>query len=354
MIGNIFDNDKKDGIFDNEKFMQALLANLKKLPKKEKDLWVAACLENDYTKVKELLATGVNVNTKLPNKATLLHMVKDPKIAEMLLDAGADIEARDGKGNTPLLHQMVVEFTRSMYLSIEIFSESTKMETAVSELLIQRGANVKTTNDYGCTPLHFAPTPKIAEELIKKGAKVNAEMRPLLFSVTPLDLQCCRGLRYIRDINKEGFRFDHSTLVDGEMKYDMGNIAFDTGHVISKNGGNVAAFSFFSSENEGLLKKYLKKVIMTDEESEIMNKYLKKFQTDEATDENKKDSKAQTSEKVAVAKVLNNFIRNDIIDDLSSHQGKPLNTLAKSGEYYQEKDNLSAAAFLSSNKGKTC
>lgn len=351
---NIFDNDnKKDGIFDNEKFMQALLANLKKLPKKEKDLWTAVCLENDYTKVKELLATGVNVNTKLSNKATLLHMVKDPKIAEMLLDAGADMEARDGKGNTPLLHQMVVEYVRSMYLSIENFSEATKMETAVSELLIQRGANVKTTNNYGCTPLHFAPTPKIAEELIKRGAKVNAEMRPLLFTVTPLDLQCCRGLRYIRDINKGGFRFDHSTIVDGEMKYDMGNIAFDTGRVISKNGGNIAAFSFFSSENEGLLKKYLKKVIMTDEEAEIMNKYLKEFQTAEATDENKKDAKAQASEKVAVAKVLNDFIRNDIIDDLSSYQGKPLNTLAQSGEILPDKD-LPTEVFLSSNKEKTC
>ena len=345
----------------DEKFVQALLAKLEKLPEKEKKLWVAAYLENDYTKVKELLATGVNANTKFVDDVTLLHVVKNPRIAEMLLDAGADMEARDSKGNTPLLHQMAVEFVRSGDESIEGFLPYGRMETAVSELLIQRGANVKTTNDGGFTPLHVAPTPKIAEELIKRGAKVNAEARPLslitihplaLFAMTPLDIQCARGLPSEQADGKVGF--DHSPIVDGEMVYDMSNLAIDTGRVISKHGGNVALFSFLSSENEGLLKKYLKKVIMTDEESEIMNKYLKKFQTDEATDENKKDSKAQTSEKVAVAKVLNNFIRNDIIDDLSSHQGKPLNTLAKSGEYYQEKDNLSAAAFLSSNKGKTC
>ena len=348
----------------DEKFVQALLAKLEKLPEKEKKLWIAAYLEDDYTKVKELLAAGVNVNTKFVDDVTLLHVVKNPIIAKMLLDAGADMEARDSKGNTPLLHQMAVEFVRSGDESIEGFLPYGRMETAVSELLIQRGANVKTTNDGGFTPLHVAPTPKIAEELIKRGANVNAEARPLslikihplaLFAMTPLDIQCGRGLLSAQVDEKIGFDYDHSPIVDGEMVYDMSKLPTDTGRVISKHGGKVALFSFFSSENEGLLKKYLKKLIMTDETSEIMNKYLKKFQTDEATDENKKDSKAQVSEKVAVAKVLNNFIRNDIIDDLSSYQGNPLNTLAKSGEYYQEKEeDLSAAAFLSSNKGKTC
>jgi ankyrin repeat protein len=61
-----------------------------------------------------------------------------PDMVSMLLDRGADIDARDKYGNTPL-HQA------AMYL--QIFT---------CEMLVSRGADINAKNDFGNTPLHLA------------------------------------------------------------------------------------------------------------------------------------------------------------------------------------------------------
>jgi ankyrin repeat protein len=68
-----------------------------------------------------------------------LHVVKDIEMAKLLISKGANVNAKDKAGNTPV-HKFI--------------SDSNK---PIVELLIQNGADVYATNENGETPLHIAP-----------------------------------------------------------------------------------------------------------------------------------------------------------------------------------------------------
>ncbi len=290
--------------------------------------------------VRCLISMGVDVNVKNNEGRTALHLVKDPKIAEMLLDAGADMEAQDNSGSTPLLYQLQDEGWGNLIPGYELLVGKSKhnYKTDVSELLIRRGADVRATDKDGGTPLHFASTPEIAEALIKRGADVNAKMTMPVLSglyhdMTPLDIQCLNGI-----VNSS-----YERILGGSDYFQTKS----TARVIHENGGTATFYSpnnpFFSSNKEE------------------PKKFLKELLGDEAIDESKKNFEdTQASVQAAVTEVKNNFIaQSEIIKDKNNrtdeapYQAK-VSTLAKSGEYYQEKDNLSAETFLSSTRGKTC
>jgi cytohesin len=78
-------------------------------------------------------------------------------MAELLIAAGADVNAKSDGGSTPL------------------HGAALRGKEEVAELLIAKGADVNAKNENGTTPLHFADTREIAELLIAKGAEVNAK-----------------------------------------------------------------------------------------------------------------------------------------------------------------------------------
>ena len=85
------------------------------------------------------------------------------------LAAGADVNAKDEDGETPL-HYTVY-----------------KGHKEIAELLIEKGADVDAGNSFGSTPLHNAAIDghtEIVELLIAKGADVNAKADT---GWTPLD-----------------------------------------------------------------------------------------------------------------------------------------------------------------------
>ena len=129
-----------------------------------RNIWQAATVGN-IEAVKQHLAAGVDVDVKAESSDewTPLHYAaysSQKEVAELLIDKGADVNAKDNKyGRTPL-------FFTSIYRQKEI-----------AELLIAAGADVNAKTAGGGTPLNAAALKgykEIAELLIAEGADVNA------------------------------------------------------------------------------------------------------------------------------------------------------------------------------------
>jgi len=117
-----------------------------------------------HTEVAKLLLTNgsrVKSRNKTPTDTPLHYAAVngDTEIVEMLLNRGANINAKNWCGITPL-HNAV---------------KSKKME--ITEYLLKRGAYVNARNSYNVTPLHFAVekgSEEIVRLLLKHGAYVNS------------------------------------------------------------------------------------------------------------------------------------------------------------------------------------
>lgn len=111
----------------------------------------------DYTNFEEMLglliAHGADINATNDAGHTLLHILIDPEFIAPVLAAGADIEARDAEGRTPLL----------LWL--------TEAESAdMIEALLDAGANPNARDAQGRSALDYAQDPELARLLQAHGA----------------------------------------------------------------------------------------------------------------------------------------------------------------------------------------
>ena len=96
-----------------------------------------------------LLKRGANPNICNRSGVTPLHLLAEKgrvDIMAVLLDNGADIEAKDGHGYTPLFY------------TFEYYPQATKF-------LIERGADIEARNSNGETPLFYAVSRRIRLDL---------------------------------------------------------------------------------------------------------------------------------------------------------------------------------------------
>ena len=131
---------------------------------KAPDLSILDAAKNgDIEAVKQHLAAGADVNAKDDWGKTPLHSTAEMRrkeIAELLIANGADVNAKDSWGITPLHYA----------------TANDQKETV--ELLIAEGAEVNVKDKYDGTPLHSATAndhKEIAKLLIAEGADVNAK-----------------------------------------------------------------------------------------------------------------------------------------------------------------------------------
>lgn len=91
--------------------------------------------------IRELLRLRVEINVRDYKGATPLHRAKSTDIMEMLLDAGAMVDAEDVEGNTPL--------------HVKCYGESNKPSDLTSiELLLNKNASLSKRNTRGLLPIH--------------------------------------------------------------------------------------------------------------------------------------------------------------------------------------------------------
>jgi len=121
-----------------------------------------------------LIASGADVNARDVNGDSPLHHAKTREIAGLLVSKRADVKAGDNMGMTPLHSARTGE---------------------IAELLISSGADVKARDNEGCTPLHRAAATPFKEYgvvtiLIDKGAELNARNK---MGETPLFIAASIG-----------------------------------------------------------------------------------------------------------------------------------------------------------------
>jgi N-acyl-D-amino-acid deacylase len=154
---------------------------------------MAAVVCGDTAMVRLLLEHGADANAANRAGATpLLWAAGDFNKTQLLLVRGANVNARASSGRTPLMVAASCPASvRVVKLLLEkgadaryghngytvLMAAAEGGDAAVVRLLLAKGANVKTANRAGWTALHAAAlqgNATITEELLKRGADVNA------------------------------------------------------------------------------------------------------------------------------------------------------------------------------------
>eukprot|EP01118_Nematostelium_gracile_P007752 TRINITY_DN2533_c0_g1_i4.p1 TRINITY_DN2533_c0_g1~~TRINITY_DN2533_c0_g1_i4.p1 ORF type:complete len:588 (+),score=125.96 TRINITY_DN2533_c0_g1_i4:122-1885(+) len=156
-----------------------------------------AAIEGNEQRVKELLQQGISIETRESGLSALDVAIKNGKapVVALLLSQGADINAVDAKGMSPLLHAI------------------TSNQNSVLKLLLEKGARITTILETD-TPLHIAVRmdfPRIVTTILQKvrdpQALINArgkDRRTPLHEAAQLDNTGCLEIL----LNQDGVELD--------------------------------------------------------------------------------------------------------------------------------------------------
>ena len=160
-----------------------------------------------YELVKVLIEHGADVNASSNRGNTPLHTKSRPEVIKLLLEHGADVNAKNNEGNTPL-------------------HSAGKPE--IVKMLLENGADANAKNNEGNTPLHSAGKPEIVKMLLENGADLYAVNND---GQTPQDCATEHIMKYVlgggvlRDdvITPQPFSKDHN-LSEEYLSDDAGDI----------------------------------------------------------------------------------------------------------------------------------
>lgn len=134
-----------------------------------------------------------------------LASINQPELAQLVIEKGADVNAKDSEGNTALHHVGTSEPLLKLLLrkGANVNAQSDigitpihnifgRYNLAIVKQLVAAGANVNARSQELLTPLHLSNDPAIVAFLISKGAKVNAKTNqnwtPLHYATSKPDI----------------------------------------------------------------------------------------------------------------------------------------------------------------------
>lgn len=210
--------------------------------RKERGYWLEWAIQNATTKeVMELLQQEVDVNVIDHQKETPLHISSRTgclTISKLLLDRGADIDARGSCDFTPLalaintdapveIVRLLVERgadieARDLYgnTALALAAENGKVE--IVDFLLDAGADINPRNKTGGSPLAtaiIAYQEEMAELLLERGADIDAKVGNGATVLSLAALHCSRGSSIVERIIKE--RPSLVSVVDNEGRSSL-------------------------------------------------------------------------------------------------------------------------------------
>jgi len=164
--------------------------------------------EGDVDRLRQVLLTSTDiVKSQFVGQTTLLHYAAarpHPKVVELLLLSGAEVDAKDQVGTTPLMIALREHQRENVALLIERGANANgamrngrtclhaaivaNYDVAMLEKMIARGADIKAQDAIGQSALHIAVEAgrgDVVEMLLAKGADIELKDRE---GLTPADL----------------------------------------------------------------------------------------------------------------------------------------------------------------------
>ncbi len=134
--------------------------------------------------VNSLIEAGADVHAK-NNKGETPLFWANAEVARVLIEAGAEVDAKNNKGETPLFWANAEVARVLIEAGAEVDAKNNKGETPlhwanwanaeVARALIEAGANIHAKNNKGETPLHWVFNAEVARVLIEAGANILAK-----------------------------------------------------------------------------------------------------------------------------------------------------------------------------------
>ncbi|MGV3616938.1 MAG: ankyrin repeat domain-containing protein [Fimbriimonas sp.] len=154
--------------------------------------------------VARYLAAGIDPNLKTRNDDPVLHLARSPQVIRLLVESGADLEARGRLQDTALENACRGEFEAARtlielganvhathdhgYSTLMLASGSVDRDPAILRLLLDHGADPRHSSDFGHNALHEAVA------VFDGDATVDEVVRILVEAGTALEARTHRGL----------------------------------------------------------------------------------------------------------------------------------------------------------------
>lgn len=229
-----------------------------------------AAYQNDLEIVKQLLEQGADITEQDEQGLTAAHwaaLQDNLEVFQFISSQGGNVLQKSHAGYSPFdlaiskNNQKVVKWLVSQHRDFFINKQGVQGNTPLLlatifshdemvQFLIERGADLETTNDQGLTPLIatvLTNDVEMAKLLVKKGAQIdyNTNMNPLYLAASNNSIEVARFLiEQGADVNKEireGYLFEGVALVGFGVPFLAGGLSAASPFVIVA-GASALAF----------------------------------------------------------------------------------------------------------------